>query len=57
MGATHREAVLMLYLVCCGLGVIAMFLMNATVAEGYLVGSTLAVIALYALWRLEQVKI
>jgi UDP-GlcNAc:undecaprenyl-phosphate/decaprenyl-phosphate GlcNAc-1-phosphate transferase len=57
MGATHREAVLMLYLVCCGLGVVAMFLMNASVAEGYLVGSVLAVIGLYALWRLEQVKV
>jgi UDP-GlcNAc:undecaprenyl-phosphate/decaprenyl-phosphate GlcNAc-1-phosphate transferase len=57
MGSTHREAVLTLYLVCCGLGVVAMFLINASVAEGYLVGSALAAIALYALWRLEQVKV
>ena len=57
MGATHREAVLMLYLVCCGLGVTAMFLMHASVAEGYLVGAVLAAIALYALRRLEQVKL
>ena len=57
MGATHREAVLTLYLVCCGLGVVAMFLMNASMAEGYLVGLMLAAVAAYALWRLEQVKV
>ena len=57
MGATHREAVLTLYLVCCGLGVCAMFLMNASMTEGYLVGAILCAIALYALWRLEQVKV
>ncbi|HUT15122.1 MAG TPA: MraY family glycosyltransferase [Anaerolineae bacterium] len=57
MGATQREAVLMLYLVCCGLGVIAMFLTQASVIEGYVVGLALVGIACYALWRLEQVKV
>jgi UDP-GlcNAc:undecaprenyl-phosphate GlcNAc-1-phosphate transferase len=57
MGATQREAVLMLYLVCCALGVVAMFLTQATIIEGYVMGGVLAAVALYALWRLEQVKV
>jgi len=57
LGATQREAVLMLYLVCCALGVVAMFLTQASVMEGYFVGALLALVALYALWRLEQVNL
>jgi len=57
MGATRREAVLMLYLVCCALGVVAMFLTQASMLEGYFTGGLLVVVALYALWRLEQVKV
>lgn len=57
LGATQREAVLILYLICCSLGVIAMFLTQATVIEGYFIGGVLAIMALYALWRLEQVKV
>ena len=56
MGANQREAVLILYLVCCALGVAAMFLTQASVIEGYFIGALLAIFALYALWRLEQVK-
>ena len=57
MGATQREAVLMLYLVCCALGVVAMFLTQASVAEGYFIGALLVIVALYALWRLERVNV
>jgi UDP-GlcNAc:undecaprenyl-phosphate GlcNAc-1-phosphate transferase len=57
LGATQREAVLMLYLVCCALGVVAMFLTQATIIEGYFIGGLSVVVALYALWRLEQVKV
>jgi UDP-GlcNAc:undecaprenyl-phosphate GlcNAc-1-phosphate transferase len=57
LGATQREAVLILYLVCCALGVVAMFLTQATIIEGYFIGGVLAVVAVYALWRLEQVKV
>jgi len=57
MGATQREAVLMLYLVCCALGVVAMFLTQATALEGYLIGVALLVAALYALWRLEKLSL
>jgi UDP-GlcNAc:undecaprenyl-phosphate GlcNAc-1-phosphate transferase len=56
MGATKREAVLMLYLACCGLGVVAMFLTQASIVEGYAVGVMLLLFGLYALWRLEQVE-
>ena len=38
LGYTQREAVLILYLVGCALGVIAMYLTQATVIEGYVVG-------------------
>lgn len=57
MGATQREAVLMLYLVCCALGVVAMFLTQASITEGYFVGGLLLLSAVYALWRLERVKL
>jgi UDP-GlcNAc:undecaprenyl-phosphate GlcNAc-1-phosphate transferase len=57
LGATKRESVLMLYLACCALGVVAMFLTQASVIEGYFVGALLALFALYALWRLEQVNL
>ena len=57
MGATQREAVLLLYLAGCALGVVAMFLTQASVVEGYFVGGLLIIFALCALWRLEQVKL
>jgi len=56
MGTTQREAVLTLYLVCCALGVVAMFLTQASILEGYFVGALLVLVALYGLWRLEQVQ-
>jgi UDP-GlcNAc:undecaprenyl-phosphate GlcNAc-1-phosphate transferase len=57
MGATQREAVLMLYLVCCCFGVLAMFIMHASVVEGYLIGILLVFAGLYWLWRFEKVRI
>lgn len=57
LGFTQREAVMALYLVGGALGVIAIFLTQATVVEGYVVGATVALVGLYALWRLEQVDI
>jgi UDP-GlcNAc:undecaprenyl-phosphate GlcNAc-1-phosphate transferase len=56
IGTSHREAVLILYLVCCCFGLIAMFLMHASFFEGYLIGALLCIIALYAMWRLEKIK-
>ncbi|NLG51616.1 MAG: undecaprenyl/decaprenyl-phosphate alpha-N-acetylglucosaminyl 1-phosphate transferase, partial [Chloroflexi bacterium] len=55
MGLSQREAVLVLYLACCILGVLAMYLTQASVPEGYLVGGVVLVAALYLLWKLERV--
>ncbi|MEJ2211477.1 MAG: MraY family glycosyltransferase, partial [Anaerolineae bacterium] len=55
LGYTRREAVLICYLICAGLGVAALFITQATLVEGYVVGGTVALGALFALWRLEQV--
>lgn len=55
MGFTPREAVLICYLACAGLGVLAIFVTQANVVEGYIVGAAVALGAAWALWRLEQV--
>jgi UDP-GlcNAc:undecaprenyl-phosphate/decaprenyl-phosphate GlcNAc-1-phosphate transferase len=55
LGFTQREAVLILYLVCGSLGVIAMFLTQASVLEGYVVGGLVFLVALYFLWRFERI--
>ena len=52
-GHTQREAVLLLYLAGCVLGVIAMYLTQATVLEGYVVGGLTFLAGLYFLWRFE----
>jgi UDP-GlcNAc:undecaprenyl-phosphate GlcNAc-1-phosphate transferase len=53
-GMTQREAVLTLYLVAGTLGVIAIFVTQASVREGYIAGGSVALAALYALWCLER---
>lgn len=55
MGYTRREAVLICYLICAGLGVVALFITQASIVEGYIVGGIMGLVALVALWRLEQV--
>ena len=55
MGYTRREAVLICYLICAGLGVIALFVTQATIVEGYIVGGIMALVGLAGLWRLERV--
>lgn len=55
MGYTRREAVLISYLICAGLGVIALFVTRASIVEGYVVGGIVALVAAWALWRLELV--
>jgi UDP-GlcNAc:undecaprenyl-phosphate GlcNAc-1-phosphate transferase len=57
MGYTHREAVLILYLICCALGVLAMFLVHAGVWEAYVALGVMAAAALWGLWRLERVPL
>jgi UDP-GlcNAc:undecaprenyl-phosphate GlcNAc-1-phosphate transferase len=55
MGYTRREAVLTCYLICAGLGVIALFVTQASILEGYIVAGIMAVVALIALLRMERV--
>ena len=55
MGLSRREAVLVLYLVGCGLGVLAMYETQATLIEGYVIGALVLLLAIYYLWRLERV--
>ncbi len=55
MGYTRREAVLICYLICAGLGVVALFITQASIIEGYVVGGVVALVALWGLWRLEHV--
>jgi UDP-GlcNAc:undecaprenyl-phosphate GlcNAc-1-phosphate transferase len=55
MGYTRREAVLICYLICAGLGVVALFITQASIVEGYIVGGISALVGLAGLWRLEQV--
>lgn len=57
MGTSQREAVLILYLVCCCFGLIAMFLMHASLFEGYFIGTLLCIMVFYAIWRLEKVAL
>ena len=55
LGYTRREAVLICYLICAGLGVIALFITEASILEGYVVGGITALAALASLVRLERV--
>ncbi len=55
LGYTRREAVLTCYLICAGLGVVALFITQASVIEGYIVGGVVAVVGVWSLWRLERV--
>ncbi len=52
-GFSQREAVFALYLTGCALGLLAIFVMQATPAEGYQVGAAVVMCAAWALWQLE----
>ena len=52
-GMTQREAVLTLYLVCCALGVLAMYVTQASMIESYVVGGAIFLGAAWLLWRFE----
>jgi len=57
MGLTQREAVLILYLVCGALGVLAVFITQANLLEGYIMGGAVALAGLLALVKLEGVDV
>jgi len=53
LGLSQREAVLILYLIGGALGMIAAFVTQATISEGYVIGALVALMGLYAVWRLD----
>jgi len=53
LGFTQREAVLLLYLIGGTLGMIAIFVTQATVPESLAIGGLVALVAIYAIWRVE----
>jgi UDP-GlcNAc:undecaprenyl-phosphate/decaprenyl-phosphate GlcNAc-1-phosphate transferase len=53
-GLNRREAVLILYIVSFILGMIALFVVQASVLESYLIGLAVLIAGLYALWHMEQ---
>ncbi|MFP3896400.1 MAG: MraY family glycosyltransferase [Anaerolineales bacterium] len=55
MGYTRREAVLILYLAGAALGVVAMYLTQATFTEGYVMGGTVLTAGIYFLYRFEYI--
>jgi UDP-GlcNAc:undecaprenyl-phosphate GlcNAc-1-phosphate transferase len=53
-GLTQREAVLALYLSTGALGMIAVYVTQSSIVEGYVIGGLVALLALYAFWRLDS---
>lgn len=53
-GFGQREAVLFLYLVGGVFGLVALFVTQASALEAYVISGTVAVAALYAIWRLDR---
>jgi UDP-GlcNAc:undecaprenyl-phosphate GlcNAc-1-phosphate transferase len=54
MKMTQREAVLTLYLVAGALGLVAIFVTQASAIEGYIAGGVVALTGLFSLWHLER---
>ena len=54
MGFSQREAVMAIHLICGALGVLAIFLTQASVVEGYAIGAVVLLAGLFGLWRLEN---
>lgn len=57
LGFSQREAVLILYLIAGAFGMVATFMTQATVLEGYFIAGVVVLLGLYALYRLEQVPL
>jgi UDP-GlcNAc:undecaprenyl-phosphate GlcNAc-1-phosphate transferase len=55
MGLSQRKAVVFLYLVCCALGLAALFIMVADPLQAYLIGGALLLLGLISLIVLERV--
>jgi UDP-GlcNAc:undecaprenyl-phosphate GlcNAc-1-phosphate transferase len=56
MGLSQRNAVIVLYLICCALGLAALFIMRADFLQAYLMGAAVFVAGLMGLIALERVR-
>jgi UDP-GlcNAc:undecaprenyl-phosphate GlcNAc-1-phosphate transferase len=56
LGFSQREAVMALYLVGGALGVLALFIIQASVVEAYAVAGIVALAGLTAMWKLEKAR-
>jgi UDP-GlcNAc:undecaprenyl-phosphate GlcNAc-1-phosphate transferase len=54
MDMTQRETVLTLYLVAGVLGMVAIFVTQASILEGYIAGGVVVLTGLYGLWHFER---
>ncbi len=54
MGYTQREAVLIIYLITGATGMVAIFITQATIPEGYVIFGIALALAAAAIWRLEK---
>lgn len=55
-GFSQREAVLLLYLIAGAFGMVALFITEADVVEGYFVGTMVALLAAWAIWKLVRAE-
>jgi len=53
LGATRKEAVLLLYLLGCAFGMIAIFISQASIFEGFILAATIVIAGLLLIWWLE----
>ncbi|HIP70794.1 MAG TPA: undecaprenyl/decaprenyl-phosphate alpha-N-acetylglucosaminyl 1-phosphate transferase [Anaerolineae bacterium] len=54
VGCTQREAVLIIYLITGATGMVAIFITQATIPEGYIIFGIALALAAAAIWRLEK---
>lgn len=52
-----REAVLLCYLIAGACGMVATFITQASIIEGYAIGLGALLLGIYGIWRLEQVPV
>ena len=57
LGLSHRQAVILLYGVCCALGIVGVLIMHADAIPAYLLGTMVFLFGLASLFALERVPL
>jgi UDP-GlcNAc:undecaprenyl-phosphate GlcNAc-1-phosphate transferase len=57
LGLSQRQAVVLLYGVCCALGLVGLLIMHSGLAEAYLLGIIVLLVGLASLFALERVPL